>query len=159
MLLDGASYHVTARTNNAEMLFASSEAKRLFLRVLRQAKKKFNFQLCNFSVMNNHIHLLITPVASISLSKIMQWIMSVFAMRYNAKFSRCGHFWRDRFFSAIIHSLIHFLRVTQYIDNNPYVAGLVSDPVDWQFGGYYFRIKKITSQLLDDPCVVGRYYT
>jgi len=65
------------------MLLQSDRMKDLFIEVISRAKKKYDFSLDNFVIMGNHFHFLIKPGKKESLSKIMQWILSVFAMAYN----------------------------------------------------------------------------
>jgi putative transposase len=136
-LLEGAEYHVTAKINRNELLFTPGKDKELFVTVLKQAKKRYQFQIRNFCVMNNHIHLLIKPGEGESLSAIMQWILSVFAMRWNKKHDLCGHVWGERFFSRIINGIVDSLRIFMYIDDNPVHASLVAKPSEWEYGGLW----------------------
>ena len=109
--------------------------------ILKRARKKYNFSLKNFCIMGNHIHLLIKPGSGESLSKIMQWLLGVFAQVWNKKHGLSGHLWGDRFFSRIILGLLDFLRVFQYIDDNPVSIGLVEESEQWEYGGLWHHIK------------------
>lgn len=109
--------------------------------ILERAKKKFVFSLKNFCIMGNHVHLLIKPGPGVSLSKIMQWILGVFAQLWNKKHNLSGHLWGDRFFSRIILGILDFLRVFLYIDYNPVIAGLVTQPEQWMYGGLWHHKK------------------
>lgn len=136
----GAVYHVGARINNKEMLLKSPEIKSLFLAVVKRAKKKYMFQLTNFVVMENHIHMIIKPGEKENLSRIMQWILSVFAVLCNKKMGRTGHLWGERFFSKIIRTVCEYARVFEYIDDNPLKAGLVTNDGVWRYSGKYHRL-------------------
>jgi hypothetical protein len=61
--------------------------------------------------------------------------MSVFTMSWNRINKLTGHFWGERYFSRIIDSLHEYLRIFQYIIDNPVKACLVSDGRDFRFGG------------------------
>ena len=61
LLQNGAKYHVSAKINRAEHIFEPDEIKNLFMDIVKRSKKKYNFSLYNFVVMNNHIHLFIIP--------------------------------------------------------------------------------------------------
>jgi REP element-mobilizing transposase RayT len=100
MLQEGARYHVSARANRQEMIFDSDEMKYLFLSVVNLAKRKFVIRIENFCLMGNHFHFMIRPGMGESLSSIMQWILSVFAMRFNRTHRLTGRVWGERFFSA-----------------------------------------------------------
>lgn len=136
-LRDGARYHVTARANRKEMILDSRESKELFLSVVRRAKKKYAFRIENYCIMGNHFHLVIAPLKGESLSAIMRWIMSVFAMAYNRLHGYVGHVWCERFFSRIIATVRDFIAIFEYIDENPVRAKKVDDRRAWRYGGLW----------------------
>ena len=139
--MEGAEYHVTARINRGEMIFLVKEDRDLFMEFFKKAKKKFNFSIKNFCIMGNHVHLLIKPGNGASLSKIMQWLLGVFAQKWNKKHHLSGHLWGDRFFSRVILGLFDFLKVFVYIDQNPVIAGITILPENWQYGGLWHHIQ------------------
>ena len=151
MLAPGARYHVTARANRQEMIMDSPAMKELFLEVVARAKKRYKFHIDNFCVMGNHFHMIIRPVAQTSLSALMQWILSVFAMRWNRIRGLNGHVWGERFFSRIIRNLKDFMRVFSYIDDNPVKASQVSVARDWKHGGLWHRRQGIPDILGQTP--------
>jgi REP element-mobilizing transposase RayT len=157
-LLEGAEYHVTARINRGEKIFLAQESRELFMGILKRAKNKFNFSLKNFCVMGNHIHFLIKPGPGESLSKIMQWILGVFAQLWNKKHQLSGHLWGDRFFSRIILGILDFLRVFLYIDYNPVMAGMAKQPGQWMYGGLCHHKKGVTDITdIPDPAVLDYF--
>jgi putative transposase len=136
-LLEGAWYHVTSRLNRGEMLFDKVVVRDLFLGLLAKAKKKYGFQVINFCVMGNHIHLLIRPDRGESLSDIMRWLLGGFSRAFNKMHGLTGHCWGDRFFSRILGGLHQIAAVFSYIDFNPVKAFLVSHSWEWRHGGYW----------------------
>jgi putative transposase len=140
LLVDGAPYHVISRTNRKEFLLESPLAKNLLLETLRQAKRKYEFQIDNFVIMDNHIHLLLWPPLSIGLPILMKWILGVYATRYNRAFTSCGHVWADRYFSHPIASLSEYRVIFSYIDANPVNAMLVTNPAEWEWSGFYHNL-------------------
>jgi len=137
----GARFHVSGRANRKEMILDSPGMKACFLDVIVQAKKRFAFSIENFCIMGNHYHLIIRPGLDENLSKIMQWILSVFAMRFNRLHGLSGHVWGERFFSRILHSIGQYLMTFEYIDKNPVEANLVRSPDRWVFSGRAHRIR------------------
>ena len=137
LLKNGADYLVSARINRGELIFKSAATKKLFLSVIARAKKKFNFQIKNFSLLDNLVLFIILPGNDASLSKIMQWILSVFAKLWNKIHNLSGHVWGERFFSRIIAGILDMVRTYWYIDENPVKAGLVEKPWDWEYGGLW----------------------
>jgi putative transposase len=136
-LVEGSSYHVTVRANRKEMILDARSMKEMLLAVVRTAKGKYEFRLENFCIMGNHVHFIITPGRGVSLSAVMQWILGVFAMRFNRKLGTTGHVWGGRFFSRIIASFQDLVQVHRYIDDNPVMNELVDDRREWIWGGLY----------------------
>ena len=149
-IVEGATYHVTARANRKEFILNSSTMKFLFLSVVGRAKSKYKFTLKNFCIMGNHVHLLIRPDEDESLSVIMQWILATFAINYNKLLRIQGHVWYDRFHSTVIESLKQFLITFGYILNNPVQANLVNDPKDYRYCGLWY-LRRRYYQMLEPP--------
>lgn len=134
-LNEGATYHVIARINRNEFILRAHAIKVMLLQTISRARKKYDFELINICIMDNHIHMMIKPSSYESLSRIMQWILSVFAVRYNRTFSLKGHVWYDRFKSKIIRSLRQFIATFDYIDENPVKAGIAVTTDKYPYGG------------------------
>lgn len=135
VLVPNAQYHVVARANRGEFIFRSPKIKELFLNVVRRAKKRYTFSIENFCIMSNHVHLMIRPGQGESLSRIMQWILSVFALRFNRIFGYTGHVWYDRFKSRVIESYLQWISTFLYVMQNPVRARLVEDPFYYPYCG------------------------
>ena len=143
IIVDVGTYHIYNKINEEKMLLEPENIKTLFLDVIQEAKirKKFRFKLKNIVIMDNHIHLMIKMDYGESLSRLMQWIFSVFASRFNRIFNRKGHLWIDRFKSKVIESLKAYQVVFEYISNNPVKAGMVKNSEDYHFGYYYLKTR------------------
>ena len=113
----------------------------MFLDVVKRARKKYKFVIQNFCIMGNHFHFILEPLKGESLSKIMQWILSVFAMKYNRTFNYIGHVFYDRFKSKIIEDFRQYVATFIYIMENPVKAGIVTRPLDFEFNGVSFMHK------------------
>ncbi len=146
----GAEYHVIAKSNRGEFILESPEVKKLFLDTVIRAKEKYSFQIRDFTIMSNHIHLIMKPGKDESLSKIMQWILSVFAIKFNKYFKLKGHVWYDRFKSVVIDSFKQLLTTFRYICNNPVKAGMVENAEDYVYGALWF-IKHKRFKLIEPP--------
>jgi len=150
-----ARYHVIARANRNEYILATDRTKRLLLRVVSQAADRFRFTLDTLCVMDNHIHLLIWPQSGESLSRIMQWILATFALRFNRMHGLRGHVWYDRFKSVVIRTLAQFARVYRYITENPVRARMVKTARDYPYGTIGVRQLGLPG-VLDPPSYLAR---
>lgn len=157
ILCDGAIYHVVAQINRQEYVFNKPDIKALFLRILKRTRKKYRFDLKNFCVMSNHVHLLIQPKAGNSLSEIMQWLLSVFAKHYNKRLGIRGHVWYDRFKSKIIKSYHHYIYAFDYISKNPIRAGILKEGSVYVYSGLFYILTK-QYQYVDPPDPIIFFY-
>ena len=96
---------------------------------------------------------MIKPLLKNDLSKIMQWILSVFAVKYNKINGFYGHVWYDRFKSKIIKTFSQYLAVYEYINNNPVKAGIVEKPEEYIYCGITYLKNKIY-EIIDPPGVL-----
>jgi putative transposase len=142
--IEGAFYHVTSRTNNKIRVFERKLGQKIMLLTLEAAKEKYGFSLTNFCIMPNHIHLLIRPENGESLSKIMHWIKTRSAKRWNFIHGSKDHLWGNRYFSRAIKDIREYYHVMNYIDQNPVVAGLAMSPADWKASGAYHKVHDLS---------------
>ena len=136
--MEGAAYHVTSRINDKIRIFDNNLGRRIMLFVLENAKEKYGFRLHNFCIMPTHIHLLVTPANGTNLSRIIQWIKTHSAKRWNCIHGSKDHVWGERFYSRPVKSLREFFSIHTYIDQNPVKAGLVKNAPDWKASGAYY---------------------
>ena len=138
------------RVNYQQMQLELVAVKELYLKVVEEAKLKFKFRIEAFCIMNNHVHLIVEPGIDEDISRIMQWINGVFAVRFNRMMGIRGRFWGERFYSRIIQWLKDYLRTLEYIEENPVRANLVRYAVDWLFGSARHRMDRCYD-ILDAP--------
>ncbi len=134
-IVDGGRYHVVARANRGEFMLYADEMKELFVRTLERAKVRYRFRIEMFCIMNNHFHLVVHVERGESLSRLMQWILSVVAMRYNRLHGYKGHVWYDRFKSRVIRTLRQYLVAVEYVVLNPVKAGMASYATEYPWTG------------------------
>jgi putative transposase len=87
-------------------------------------------------VMNNHIHLLATPMADKGLSKMMQSIAQQYAQYFNQKYRYTGSLWGGRFQNCVIEDEDYLLYCYAYIENNPVRTGIVSFIGEYRWSSY-----------------------
>lgn len=135
---DGISYHVIARTNNEEFLFRSGSDFALYLECLKQTQRNLPFELNNFTLMSNHVHLIVTTRSNFDIDRIIHRAHLIFTKLYNRRHGRRGHFWWDRYRSPLINDDVYGLACMRYINRNPLRAGMVKKIEDWPWSAYMF---------------------
>ena len=73
------------------------------------------------------------------ISELMRNIQGAFSRWYNRTFHRKGHFWGERFKSAILGGPEAVLEAVMYVELNAVRAGLVECPEDYAGGSLYLR--------------------
>lgn len=134
---EGISYHVVARCNNDEFLFKSADDFNLYLTCLAKGLERFHFELNNYTLMSNHVHLMVTTVGD-GIDRLIHYVHTTFSKNYNLYHNRKGHFWRDRYKSPIIRDEQYGLACMRYIHRNPMRAGMVQSPEAWPWSAYRF---------------------
>jgi putative transposase len=142
--------------NRNEIIFDDATSA-LLLETITRCKKKYSFKMLTFVIMGNHTHLMIIPGKNSPLPKIMQWIKSVFAKKYNKLTGQSGHVWKDRYFSVIIETVEQFITTFEYIVKNPLKAGLVQNAKDYRHSGLYHYRHKIQG-IITEEAIIGKLY-
>ena len=148
ILGDGFTYHVVSNCNAGEFLFRDACDFQAFLRHLEECRQSFGFELHAYCLLHSHIHLILTTRNGVFLDKVMYEICQRFARRYNKNNARCGHFWKDRYFSKVISSDAYGLVCLRYLHMNPVRAGLVDHPARWPWSCARHYLHKDQNSLL-----------
>ncbi len=138
-ILGTFTYHTMSRLIELRNLMRDDEIKILLEFCIEIALEKYNFQLINYQIMDNHVHLLIRTVeGGATISRIMQYIKSQFARRLNKILKRTGPVWNERFKDRIVelsdNPRQYFFNLIWYFANNPVKSGKVKTPFASYFG-------------------------
>jgi hypothetical protein len=103
ILAQGAWYEVRTAINNCEPLFQDQwRAQAPFLRVLREAKRLFTFEMRGLALEGEWLLFYIKPKGGFQLPASMQRIKQTFAERFNRRDGRTGYIWGDRYWSELL---------------------------------------------------------
>ncbi|MEW6584507.1 MAG: transposase [Nitrospirota bacterium] len=132
---DGALYHVTSRGNARKPIFKDEEDRVMFLEILGNVNKRYNWLCHAYCLMNNHYHMVIeTPDGN--LSKGMRQLNGVYTQQFNRKHKRVGHIFQGRYKAVLIEKESHLLEVCRYVVLNPVRAKAVKKPEEWKWSSY-----------------------
>ena len=100
--------------------------------ILKAADELQHYLLHSFSVMPNHVHLLVTP--KLAVREITRGIKGTTAHGANEILGRAGQpFWQDETFDHWVRDEGQFWRLKSYIERNPVKAKLVAKAEDWRW--------------------------
>jgi putative transposase len=122
------TFFVGAQTAGRRALLQSDQVAKLFLETLQDYRKKAEFELHEFVVMPNHVHLLITPKET--LERAMQLIKGGFSHRFGKEITPVAAVWQKGFTDHRIRDWEDYDKHKHYIWMNPVKAGLCEGPED-----------------------------
>jgi putative transposase len=114
-------------------LFRSARAATLFLETLFGYRERGIFQLYEFVVMPDHIHLLLAPHSIVALERAMQFIKGGYSHRFMVATDSRMEIWQRSFTNHRIHNGTDFEKYRRYIHLNPFRAGLAEFPKDYPY--------------------------
>jgi len=120
---------------NKQSIFLDMEDYLRFLRTLSEIKKRCEYTIHAYCLMDNHIHLLLQEGAA-TVGHIMQRIGTSYVKWHNQKYQRVGHLFQNRFLSEAVDSDSYFQKLLRYIHQNPVKAAMVSACGDYPWSSY-----------------------
>ncbi len=124
----GGTVHVVARCNNREFSFTTPEDFEVLLAHLREMVRTYEVTLYGYTLMSNHVHLLLQAPKAEALGRPLRWFMTETSRAFHRVRGRRGHFWERRYRSCLVEDDTYALAALRYLDRNSVRAGLVNDP-------------------------------
>jgi putative transposase len=131
--LPGIPQHIVQRGNNRLPCFLDDADRHRYLQLLREALLHTACHLHAYVLMDNHVHLLITPPSTGTIARLMQKLGRQYVSQFNARHRRTGTLWEGRYKSCLVDSESYVLSCYRYIDLNPVRARITDDPVDYRW--------------------------
>lgn len=128
-----STYFITASTFQKASLLQSDRMAQLLLNVLFHYRVQRKYLLHEFVVMPNHFHLLITPLAPVTLEKAVQFIKGGFSYRAKKELGFQGEIWQTSFHDRRVRDMAEYAQFRNYIHMNPVKKGLTTTPEAYEF--------------------------
>ncbi len=123
------TYFVTAVTAQRQSLFQVTRTADLMQQTLLDYRAQNRYELHAFVIMPDHLHLLLTPAVDVSLEKAIQFVKGGFSFRLK----REDEVWMRGSNETQILTPEKFRACVHYIEQNPILAGLVSEAREYGF--------------------------
>jgi len=121
--------HVVLRIRDGLPWLRTPKTWRVLERAFRAGKSKPGFRLIEFSVQQNHLHLIVEADHRRKLARGMQGLMIRIAKALNRFWRRrIGHVFADRYFALAIVKRTQLWRTLRYVLNNARKHGAWSQP-------------------------------
>jgi REP element-mobilizing transposase RayT len=113
-----ALYHITARGNRRERVFASDVDRARFLEIVARSLPRFGVEVHAYVLLPNHFHLLVRTRRA-NLSRWMHWIMVTYTISFNRRHDKAGHLFQGRYKSLLVEGGSYLLGLSRYLHLNP----------------------------------------
>ena len=154
LTLPNQLHHVLHRGNNGQNVFASTADFQYFLQLLANYARQFDVAIHAYVLMNNHVHLLVTPLQDNNgVSSLMQAVGRSYVRYFNDLINRSGTLWEGRYRSTLIQPERFGLACMIYTDLNPVRAGLVIDPAGYPWSSHSHYIGRRVDPLITPHAV------
>ena len=136
-------YHIILKGIDDQDIFYDDRDREYFLKQISITKAEFNYMLYSYSLMSNHVHLVI-KCQDVFLSKCIQSLLIRYVYYFNKKYKRKGPLVQSRFKSKQVESLQYFIDVCRYVHRNPENAGIeLTQNYKWSSYREYTGRKKL----------------
>src|SRR5450755_2612532 len=163
----GDLHFITCSCYRRQPLLGTPARRDLFLTVLEQVRKRYEFVVVGYVVMPEHIHLLLSEPQKKNPSTVMQALKLGFARRVLARergrrnpgqgrlFEHTPqHIWQKRFYDFNVWSERKRIEKLRYMHRNPAKRGLVASPELWKWSSFRAYACGETGLVRVDDCEV-----
>jgi putative transposase len=119
---------VVARGNNRECCGTAAEDVAVRWAHLRELSRTDAVPVYAYTLMANHVHLLLRAPTRDALGRPLRWFMTEAAKVVHRERGRRGHCWERRYRACVVEDDAQALAALRYLDRNPGRAGLGEDP-------------------------------
>jgi len=148
LVLPDVAVHIIQRGNDRMDCFRADADYLVYLAQLQALTSTLDCGVHAYCLMTNHVHLLVTPRAIESCSKLMKNLGQRYTQYFNRRYERTGTLWEGRFRSCITESARYVLACYRYIELNPVRAGMVHHPEAYLWSSY-----AVNSGARSDPLI------
>ncbi len=144
ILSSARTFFATTKTSQGRPLLQSERNATLIIDVLRSYVRAGKFQLHDFVVMPDHVHLLMTVGDGMTVERAMQFIKGGFSYRLKKECGYLGEVWQRGFSETRVVNRQSFLAHREYIAANPVKEGLADGPESFPYCFGYLAKRRAT---------------
>lgn len=116
--------------HSAQAVFVDDEDRRQFLAALRESSLLQRVAVQAYVLLDDHVHLLLTPATGNALGALMQGLGRRYGAAFNRRHGRRGTLWAGRFRATVVQPGAPLLDAMLFIDHHPVRSGLVAAAQD-----------------------------
>lgn len=128
--------HITQRGVDRGPTFLIPEDFAFYHWALKESAVHAECAVHAYALMNNHVHLLLTPADVFGPARLMESLGRRYVRYFNDRYRRTGTLWEGRFRSAVVGTTAYLFACSRYVELNPVRAGLVDEPSEWIWSSF-----------------------
>lgn len=128
--------HVVHRDRQHQPCFFTDQDREVYLNALQKCAREFHISLHAFALLDNYIHLLITPKHAGGLSKMMDALSTVYGNYLNRTHDLDSKPWKGRYRSSQVNKPGYLMLSYRYIELKPVREGKAAAPEDFVWSSY-----------------------
>jgi putative transposase len=138
---------VIQRGNNRQPVFFQESDYNRYLHDLNEVAESVACLIHAYVLMTNHVHLLVTPMAPMGISHLMQGLGRRYVAYVNGTYGRTGTLWEGRYKAGLVEEDEYLLACMRYIELNPVRAGMVDHPGAYPWSSYRWNAMGLTEDV------------
>lgn len=146
--MPGIAAHIVQRGNCRQPVFFDTADYLAYLSWLKEGADMFGCAVHAYCLMTNHVHLLLTPDTTESISRTIQFVGRYYVPYVNRVYRKSGTLWEGRHKGSIVASDEYLFSCMRYIELNPVRAGMVGRPIDYRWSSYRANATRCTDDLV-----------
>ena len=134
--LQGSLHFITFSCYRRLPYLGTVARRNLFLRILEQARRRYQFALLGYVIMPEHVHLLMTMPSVGDPSVVMKVVKERLTRWLRKREVLAGQMWQKRFYDFNVCTEKKRVEKLRYMHRNPVKRGLVSTPEQWDWSSF-----------------------
>lgn len=140
LVLPGYAHHLIQRGHNQQPIVRSDADRAAYLEFLRDASRAERVAVHGYALLDNQVHLLVTPENDSGLSRMMQTLGRRYVGWFNRAHGHTGTLWEGRFRGTVLEAERYLLPSLRCIELAPVLAGQVAVPQDSPWTSYAHHV-------------------
>ncbi|MGA7522849.1 MAG: transposase, partial [Acidobacteriaceae bacterium] len=130
----GQLHFITFSCYRRRAKLASPASRAIFETALERMRRKYDFLVCGYVVMPEHVHLLLSEPERGTLATALQGIKQAVSRRLGSGEDEA--FWQARYYDFNVFSEGKRIEKLRYMHRNPVKRGLVQRPEEWDWSSF-----------------------
>lgn len=144
LVLPGYMHHVMQCGHDRGVIVRDDEDRQFYLNFLSEIARAERVAVHAYVLMDDHVHLLVTPENDTGLSRMMQSLGRRYVKSFNQKYGRTGTLWEGRFRGGIVEAQRYAVPVMVFIESNPVRRDAVGQAQDyvWSSAAHHLGLRR-----------------